>query len=98
VGHWLVTDGMAYLLPTAVFILMVSVGLSLKFAELASSLRQLTWLAWLRIVIATFVLPPLLALILANLLRLKAGELVGIFMVGATPGAPLLTRNRARRA
>jgi len=48
-------------------------------------------------VVATFILPPLLALILANVFRLTLGELAGLFMVGATPGVPLLTRNLARR-
>jgi bile acid:Na+ symporter, BASS family len=88
---------MSYLLPSAVFLLMVSVGVSLKLNELASSLRRLEWSAWLRVVVATFLLPPLLALLLANLFRLTRGELVGIFMVGVTPGAPLLTRNLARK-
>jgi bile acid:Na+ symporter, BASS family len=88
---------MSYLVPTAVFFVMVSVGLSLKLSELTSSLHRLTWLAWLRMVTATFILPPLLALILANLFRLSPGELAGTFMVGVTPGAPLLTRNLARK-
>jgi len=88
---------MRYLLPLSIFLLMVSVGMSLKLNELAASLRRLTWSAWLRMVIATFLLPPLLALILANLFRLTRAELVGIFMVSATPGAPLLTRNLARK-
>jgi predicted Na+-dependent transporter len=51
---------MSYLLPTAIFLLMVSVGMSLKLAELLSKLRQLDWSAWLRMVLATFLLPPLL--------------------------------------
>jgi bile acid:Na+ symporter, BASS family len=88
---------MSYLLPTAIFLLMVSVGMSLKLAELVFKLRQLDWFAWLRLVLATFLLPPLLALLLANLFRLTTGELAGIFMVGVTPGAPLLTRNLARK-
>ena len=87
---------MIYLIQTALFMLMVSVGMSLELTELASTLRRLNLLAWLRMVLATFILPPLLALILANLFRLTMGELAGIFMVGAMPGAPLLTRNLAR--
>ena len=88
---------MRYLLPSAVFLLMVSVGMSLKLSRLGSNLGRLSWSAWLRMVSATFLLPPVLALILANLFRLTKGELVGIFMVGVTPGAPLLTRNLARK-
>jgi bile acid:Na+ symporter, BASS family len=88
---------MSYLLPSAVFLLMVSVGMSLKLNQLGSNLRRLNWSAWLRMVVATFLLPPVLALILANLFRLTRAELAGIFMVGVTPGAPLLTRNLARK-
>jgi predicted Na+-dependent transporter len=90
-------EQMTYLLSTAVFILMVSIGVSLKLTVVASNLRGLTWSAWLRMLIATFMLPPLFALILASLFRLTMGELVGVFMIGATPGAPLLTRNLARK-
>jgi bile acid:Na+ symporter, BASS family len=90
-------DQMSYLIQTALFMLMVSVGMSLELTELASTLRRLNLLTWLRMVLATFILPPLFALILANLFRLTMGELAGIFMVGAMPGAPLLTRNLARK-
>ena len=90
-------DQMSYMLPTAVILLMVSIGMSLKLRELASSLRGLRWWAWVRMVIATFLLPPLIALVLARVFRLTRGELAGMFMVGATPGAPLLTRNLARK-
>ena len=76
---------------------MVSVGMSLKPTQVASNWRRLTWLSWLRMVVATFLLPPLLALIFANVFHLTRAELTGIFLVGATPGAPLLTRNLARK-
>ena len=42
-------------------------------------------------------IPPALALLFANLFRLTPGETAGLFMVGVAPGAPLLTRNLARR-
>lgn len=88
---------MRYLVPAGVFLLMVSVGMSLKLSELLSTLRRLTWLAWARMVLATFILPPLLALLLSNLFRLTLPETGGIFLVGAAPGAPLLTRNLSRK-
>jgi hypothetical protein len=46
-------------------------------------LQRLVWSAWLRMVIATFILPSLLALIFGILFRLKPGEIAGIFMVSA---------------
>jgi bile acid:Na+ symporter, BASS family len=52
---------------------------------------------WLRLLLATFILPPAIALLLARMLSLNLGETAGLFLVGATPGAPLLTRNLARR-
>jgi len=52
---------------------------------------------WLSLVIATFIIPPGLALLMANLFRLPLGETAGLFLVGVAPGAPLLTRNLARR-
>jgi len=76
---------------------MVSIGMSLRLRELAASLRRLTWLAWVRMLVATFILPALLALILARVFRLTRGELIGIFLVGVAPGAPLLTRNLAKK-
>lgn len=88
---------MAYLIPIVVGILMVSVGMSLNLRELAATLRRLTWLAWVRMLVATFVLPPGLALLLGRIFGLSMGELAGIFLVGVAPGAPLLTRNLAKK-
>jgi predicted Na+-dependent transporter len=88
---------MQYLLPAAVFLLMVSVGMSLRLTELVANWRRMTWHTWLSLVIATFVVPPGLALLMANLFRLPLGETAGLFLVGVAPGAPLLTRNLARR-
>src|SRR5689334_12335689 len=88
---------MALLLPSAVFLLMLSLGMSLRPRELFSHWRQLTLGAWLRLLAATFVVPPALALLLSNLFRLDLGETAGLFLVGVAPGAPLLTRNLARK-
>ncbi len=88
---------MQYLLPGAVFLLMVSIGMSLKLTEVVAHWRRLRWLTWLCLLIATFIIPPALALLFATLFRLTPGETAGLFMVGVAPGAPLLTRNLARR-
>ena len=76
---------------------MISVGMSLRPTEVWASWRRLDWMAWLSLVTATFIIPPALALLLANLLRLDPSETAGLFLVGVAPGAPLLTRNLARK-
>ena len=88
---------MQYVLIAALFFLMVSVGMSLRVAELFANWRRHRWGTWLCLLAATFLIPPLLALLLANLFRLTLGETAGLFLVGAAPGAPLLMRNMARR-
>lgn len=88
---------MQYLLPGAVFFLMVSVGMSLKLTEVVAHWRRMDRLAWTTLIVATFIIPPSLALLVANLFRLSLGDTAGLFMVGVAPGAPLLTRNLARR-
>ncbi len=88
---------MRMLLPASVFVLMVSVGMSLRWQELVANWRRLTWSAWLRLLLATFIVPPAVALLLARILPLNLSETAGLFMVAAAPGAPLLTRNLARR-
>src|SRR5271165_4386068 len=88
---------MSYMIPVVVGMLMVSIGMSLSLKELAATVRRLTWLAWLRLVLATFIIPAFLALALAQAFRLTKPELAGIFLVGVAPGAPLLTRNMVRK-
>jgi predicted Na+-dependent transporter len=88
---------MQYLLPGAVFLLMVSVGMSLKLTEVIAHWRRMNAVAWTILIVATFIVPPALALLVANLFRLTLPETAGIFLVGVAPGAPLLTRNLARR-
>jgi predicted Na+-dependent transporter len=88
---------MRYVLPIAVLLLMGSVGISLKLTEVVRHWRRLDWAAWIRLLFATFIVPPTIALLFANLFRLSRGETAGLFMVGVAPGAPLLTRNMARK-
>ncbi len=88
---------MKYVLSGAVFTLMVSIGMSLRLPELAANWKSLTWQAWLRLLLATFVIPPAVVLALARILPLTLSETGGLFMVAVAPGAPLMTRNIARR-
>lgn len=88
---------MKILLAVAIIMLMVSVGMSLRLRELIAHWRQLTWGAWSRLLLATFILPAGFALLLAHALSLSLPNTAALFMLGATPGAPLLTRNLARR-
>jgi len=88
---------MQLLLPASIFLLMVSIGMSLRLPELIRNWRRLTWNEWLRLLLATFLLPAAVALILARAFSLSLPFTAGLFMVGATPGAPMLTRNLARR-
>jgi predicted Na+-dependent transporter len=88
---------MQFLLPAAVFVLMVSVGMSLRFGQVVANWRKLSWGAWVRLLLATFIIPAAVALALARIFPFTLRQTGGLFMVGATPGAPLLTRNLARR-
>lgn len=88
---------MKFILPAAVFLLMVSVGMSLRHREVLASLRRMRWTHWVGLVLATFFVPAALALLLGRLLPLNLSEMAGLFLVGAAPGAPLMTRNIAKR-
>lgn len=88
---------MNFLLPLPVFVLMVSVGMSLRLPELVAQWRLLTWSAWLRLLLATFIVPPVFVLLLHRLIPMGKAEAIGLFMVAVVPGAPLMTRNIARR-
>jgi len=88
---------MRHLLPLAVLMLMVSIGMSLDLRELVANWRRLTVSTWLRLLGITFVVPPVVALLVSRALGLSLPETAGLFMVGVAPGAPLLTRNIAKR-
>jgi predicted Na+-dependent transporter len=88
---------MKFILPAAVFLLMMSVGMSLRHDKMLAAYRRLTWSAWLRLVLATFIVPPAIALLLPHIFPLTLPEMAGLFMVGVAPGAPLMTRNIAKK-
>jgi BASS family bile acid:Na+ symporter len=85
------------LLPIAVLLMMISIGMTLQPGEVLRNWRRTTAGAWLRLLIATFLIPPLIVLLLARVLPIEPSALVGLFMVSVAPGAPLLTRNIAKR-
>jgi bile acid:Na+ symporter, BASS family len=88
---------MKMVIPAAVFLLMVSVGMSLRHKQIIEQLRRMRWTTWIGLVLATFIVPAGLALLLGRVLPLTMAEMAGLFLVGAAPGAPLMTRNIAKR-
>jgi bile acid:Na+ symporter, BASS family len=88
---------MKLLLPIAVFLLMVSIGMSLRIPDLIARWKRLRGWRWLPLLVATFLVPPAVALLTFRLLPLDFGEAVGLFMLGVVPGAPLTTRNVAKK-
>lgn len=76
---------------------MVSIGMSLNPRELLRHWGRLRGWPWVRLVIATFIVPPAVVLLMARWLPLNMGEVVGLFLLGVVPGAPLTSRNAARR-
>lgn len=88
---------MKSLLPIAVCMLMVSVGMSLSPRQLVDNWRRLTPSLWARLLAATFLVPPLLALALGKLLPLDGAATAGLFLIGVAPGAPLMTRGVAKK-
>ena len=88
---------MKLLLPITVLLLMVSVGMSLNWTQFLANWRRLTLATWAKLLAATFIIPPILALALAGGLRTDRGALIGLFLIAVAPGAPLMTRVVAKR-
>jgi predicted Na+-dependent transporter len=88
---------MKFILPGAVFLLMMSVGMSLRYDKIISACRRMRWSVWVRLLLATFIVPPAIALLLPHIFPLTLPEMAGLFMVGVAPGAPLMTRNIAKK-
>jgi len=84
-------------IASAVFILMLSIGMSVRLPELLHNWRQLKAQDWTRLFLATFIVPPFIALALGQILPLSLPLIGGLFLVATAPGAPLLTRNIAKR-
>jgi len=88
---------MKYIVPAAVFLQMASVGMSRRHDQMLDNVRRMTWTSWVGLVLATFFVPAGLALQLGRVLPLNTAGMAGLFLVGAAPGAPLMTRNFAKR-
>jgi len=85
------------LLPTAIFLMMVSVGTGLRKGEMWRNQKQLGWWGALRLLLVAFVLPAALALALARLLPLSLAETGGLFLIAVAPGAPMLIKKVAAK-
>ena len=81
---------MKRLLPIAIFLMMVSIGTSFQLSEMLANLRSMGRQAWWRLLLVVFLLPPILALVLARIFHLSLAETGGLFLIGVAPGAPLL--------
>ena len=88
---------MKYLLQAAVLLLMLAVGISLRPGQIWDNWRRLTPSKWVRLVAATFLVPPILALALGKAFALGGPATAGLFLIGAVPGAPLMTRSAGQR-
>ena len=84
-------------MPVAVLMLMVSVGMSLDVRELIANWRRLTPARWAKLLLATFLVPPACAVALGMVLPIGLPALAGLFLVSVAPGAPLMTRGAAKR-
>ncbi|MEY4485010.1 MAG: hypothetical protein RL693_2462 [Verrucomicrobiota bacterium] len=87
---------MSYLPPIAVLLLMLSTGMSLNLTQLVATWRRLTPGMWLRLLLATFIVPPAIALGLAKMLPISMASMAGLYLIAVAPGAPLMTRNVAK--
>jgi BASS family bile acid:Na+ symporter len=88
---------MKYLVSCVVLMLMLSIGMSLSPRRLLENWGRLTPSLWARLVAGTFLVPPLLALALGNLLPLDRPIMAGLFLIAVVPGAPLMTRGAAQK-
>ena len=72
---------MKLVLPAAVFVLMLSVGMSLRYGRIIAGYRRMTWSVWMRLLLATFIVPPAIALLLPHIFPLSLPEMAGLFLV-----------------
>src|SRR6476469_1529980 len=91
------TRHMKYLVSCVVLMLMLSIGMSVSPRRLLENWRRLTLSLWARLVAGTFLVPPLLALALGNILSLDRPIMAGLFLIAVVPGAPLMTRGAAQK-
>lgn len=73
-------------------LIMTGVGMSLDLREVISRWTRLPKGYWLRVVAATFLLPPLFAILFAETLPLTLDIRNSVLLISIAPGAPMLTR------
>jgi predicted Na+-dependent transporter len=88
---------MSYLPSIAVLLLMLSTGMSLNWRQFVENWRKLALGGWARLLLVTFILPPVLVLMLAQVLPMTMASMAGLYLISVAPGAPLMTRNAAKR-
>lgn len=84
-------------MPIAVFTLMIAIGMSIDRTRLVHHLKWGSRFVGSRLLLLTFVLPPLIALVIAYRFSLEWSSALGLFMVAVAPGAPLTTRRIAAK-
>src|SRR5512137_1504997 len=80
-----------------IVMMMAAVGLSLDPRDVISRWVHMPRGYWLKVALATFVLPPLFAVLVATALPLTPAILGGLVFMSISPGAPLLTRMVAKK-
>lgn len=78
-------------------LLMVGVGMSLDPAEVFSRWTRLPRTYWLKVIAATYLIPPLLAMAIVGILTLPPEIRGGVLILSIAPGAPMLTRMVAQK-
>ena len=84
-------------MPVAVSLLLISVGMSLRWSQALTNAFRLGWQGRLRLLVATFLVPPALALALSRIFNLDKPALAGLFLIGVVPGAPLMIRGIGKK-
>jgi predicted Na+-dependent transporter len=78
---------MKLIVPAAAFLLMVSVGMSLRPRDVVAQLLRMEWRHWAGLVLATFIVPAAQALLLGRILPLQPAEMAGCFSWGPGRGS-----------
>jgi len=88
---------MKFIWILTLLLLMVGVGMSLDPAEVIARWTRLPRAYWLKVVAATFLLPPLLAMAIVAMFPLPPEIKGGLLILSLAPGAPMLTRMVAQK-
>ena len=78
-------------------LMMAAVGMSLNPRAVVSKWLHHSRAYWLRVLAATFLLPPLVAMLIVAILPLPPASRGGVLLMSVAPGAPMLTRMVSRK-